>query len=82
MYRVELHLHDIMQQGTQTNTKRPTSISWRKSKNEMSLMLGIPAPYCVDQWCSDSCPLEAKHTDTIFNVVRQIAYIHGRSQYY
>ena len=25
---------------------------------------------------------EAKHTDTIFNVVRLIAYIHGRDQYY
>jgi len=32
-----------------------------------------------DQWCSDICPLEAKHTDTIFNVVRQTAYIYGRS---
>jgi hypothetical protein len=26
-----------------------------------------------DRWCSDSCPLKAKHTDTIFNVVRQTA---------
>jgi hypothetical protein len=25
---------------------------------------------------------EAKHTDTIFNVVWLIAYIHGRDQYY
>ena len=28
------------------------------------MLLGIPAPHCADQWCSDSCPLEAKHTDT------------------
>jgi len=26
---------------------------------------------CADRWCIDSCSLEAKHTDTIFNVVRQ-----------
>jgi len=32
-----------------------------------------------DRWCSDICPLEAKHTDTIFNVVWQTTYIHGRS---
>ena len=30
----------------------------------------------------DHCSKETKHTDTIFNVVRQIAYIHGRDQYY
>ncbi|XP_052308874.1 disease resistance-like protein DSC1 [Populus trichocarpa] len=30
----------------------------------------------------DHCSKEAKHTDTIFNVVRQIAYIHGRDRYY
>jgi hypothetical protein len=30
----------------------------------------------------DHCSKEAKHTDTIFNVVRLIAYIHGRDQYY
>jgi len=30
----------------------------------------------------DHCPNEAKHTETIFNVVRLIAYIHGRDQYY
>jgi len=30
----------------------------------------------------DHCLKEAKHTDTIFNVVRLIAYIHGRDQYY
>jgi len=30
----------------------------------------------------DRCSKEAKHTDTIFNVVRQIAYIHGRDWYY
>ena len=40
-------------------------------------LLGIP-----DRWYTDNCPSEAKHTDTIFNVVRQITYIHGRSQYY
>ena len=45
-------------------------------------MLGILAPLCADRWCSDSCSLEAKHTDTIFNVVRQIAYIHRRGPYY
>jgi len=27
-------------------------------------MLGIPAPPCADRWCTDNCPLEAKHTDT------------------
>jgi len=32
---------------------------------------GIPAPPCADRWCTDICPKEAKHTDTIFNVVRQ-----------
>jgi hypothetical protein len=26
--------------------------------------------------------LEGKHTDTIFNVVRQIAYIHERGPFY
>jgi hypothetical protein len=30
----------------------------------------------------DHCSKEAKHTDTIFNVVRLIAYIHGRDRYY
>jgi len=30
----------------------------------------------------DHCSKEAKHTDTIFNVVRQIAYIHERDRYY
>jgi hypothetical protein len=30
----------------------------------------------------DHCPKKAKYTDTIFNVVRQIAYIHGSSLYY
>jgi hypothetical protein len=30
----------------------------------------------------DHCPKETKHTNTIFNVVRQITYIHGRDQYY
>ena len=27
-------------------------------------MLGIPAPPCAERWCTDSCPLEAKHTGT------------------
>jgi hypothetical protein len=45
-------------------------------------MLGIPTHLCADRWCTDSCSLEAKHTDTIFNVVRQIAYIHGRGPFY
>jgi hypothetical protein len=45
-------------------------------------LLRIPAPLCTDQWCSDSCPLEAKHTNIIFNVVRQIAYIHEKGPYY
>jgi hypothetical protein len=45
-------------------------------------LLGIPAPPCADRWCSDSCPLEAKQTDIIFYVVRQIAYIHGRGPFY
>jgi hypothetical protein len=31
-----------------------------------------------DRWCSDICSTEGKHTDTIFYVVRQITYIHGR----
>ena len=31
-----------------------------------------------DQRCTDNCSTERKHTDTISNVVRQIAYIHGR----
>jgi hypothetical protein len=35
-----------------------------------------------DWWCSDICSMEAKHTDTIFYVVRQIAYIHGRGSFY
>jgi hypothetical protein len=30
----------------------------------------------------DHCSKETKHTNTIFNVVRQIAYIHGRDRYY
>jgi hypothetical protein len=30
----------------------------------------------------DHCSKEAKHTNTIFNVVRQITYIHGRDRYY
>ena len=31
-----------------------------------------------DRWCTDNCSTKSKHTDIIFNVVRQIAYIHGR----
>jgi hypothetical protein len=31
-----------------------------------------------DRWCTDNFSLEATHTNTIFNVVQQIAYIHGR----
>jgi len=27
-------------------------------------IVGDSRPLCVDQWCSDSCPLEAKHTGT------------------
>jgi hypothetical protein len=32
---------------------------------------GIPSPPCADRGCTDSCSSEGKHTDTIFNVVRQ-----------
>jgi hypothetical protein len=69
------------------NTILTTFIFEQKSNTTLNHMLwyqllGIPAPLCADRWCTDSCPLEAKHTDTIFNMVRQIAYIHGRSQYY
>jgi len=32
---------------------------------------GILAPPCADRGCTDSCSKEAKHTDTIFYVVRQ-----------
>jgi len=39
---------------------------------------GIPAAPCADRGCSDLSQRRVKHTDTIFNVVRQIAYIHGR----
>jgi hypothetical protein len=46
-------------------------------------LLGIPAPLCADRWCSDSCPLEAKHTDTQYLTwFGKTAYIHGRSPYY
>jgi len=27
-------------------------------------LLGISTPPCTDRWCTDSCPLEAKHTET------------------
>jgi hypothetical protein len=45
-------------------------------------LLGIPSPPCADRWCTDICSKEAKHTDTIFYVVRQIAYIHERGWFY
>jgi hypothetical protein len=69
------------------NTILTTFIFEQKSNTTLNHMfwyqlLGIPAPLCADWWCTDSCPLEAKHTNAIFNIVRQIAYIHGRSQYY
>ena len=47
-----------------------------------SIVLVIPAPLCADRWCSDSYSQKAKHTNIIFNMVRQIAYIHGRGSYY
>jgi len=60
---------------------------WAKIKHNFKLYALIPivgdsGSPCADRWCTDSCPKKAKHTNTIFNVVRQIAYIHGKSQYY
>jgi hypothetical protein len=52
---------------------------WAKIKHHFKPYALIPIVGNSDRWCSDICPLEAKHTDTIFNVVRQTAYIHGRS---
>jgi len=52
---------------------------WAKIKHHFKPSALIPIVGNSDRWCSDICPLEAKHTDTIFNVVRQTAYIHGRS---
>ena len=38
----------------------------------MKDMLGIPAPPCADRGCTDSCSNGGeRHTNTIFNVVRQ-----------
>jgi len=56
---------------------------WAKIKHHFKACALIPivgdsGSPCADRWCSDICPKEAKHTDTIFNVVWQIAYIHGR----
>jgi hypothetical protein len=39
----------------------------------MEVVLGIPI-----WWCSDICSTKDKHTDTIFYVVQQTTYIHGR----
>ena len=42
-------------------------------------VLGISAPSCADRWCTDSCPLEAKHTGTQYLTwFGKTAYIHGR----
>jgi len=69
------------------NTILTTFIFEQKSNTPLNhvllyQLLGIPAPPCADRWCSDCCPLEAKHTDSIFYVVRQITYIHGRESLY
>jgi hypothetical protein len=52
---------------------------WAKIKHHFKPSALIPIVGNSDRWCSDICLLEAKHTDTIFNVVRQTTYIHGRS---
>jgi hypothetical protein len=59
-----------------------TLIFEQKSNTALNHMLWYQLLGIQDGWYTDNCPLEAKHTDTIFNVIRQIAYIHGRSQYY
>jgi len=47
--------------------------------NRESLILGIPAPLCADRWCTDSCPKEAKHTETQYLTwFGKTTYIHGR----
>jgi hypothetical protein len=55
---------------------------WAKSNTPLNHVLWYQLLGDSNRWCSDSCPLEAKHTDTIFYVVRQIAYIHGRGSFY
>jgi len=37
----------------------------------MGLDVGDSDSTSADRWCTDICPKKAKHTDTIFNVVRQ-----------
>jgi len=61
------------------NTILTTFIFWAKIKHHFKPYALIPIVGNSDRWYSDICPLESKHTDTIFNVVRQTAYIHGRS---
>jgi hypothetical protein len=61
------------------NTILTTFIFEQKIKHHFKPSALIPIVGNSNRWCSDICPLEAKHTDTIFNMVRQTAYIHGRS---
>jgi hypothetical protein len=47
-----------------------------------SVGLGITSSQIDLELCFLKVHKEAKHTDTIFNVVRQTAYIHERGPYY
>jgi hypothetical protein len=44
--------------------------------------LGITSSQIDLELCFVKVHKKAKHTDTIFNVVRQTAYIHERDPYY
>jgi hypothetical protein len=51
---------------------------WAKIKHHFKLCALVPIVGNSDRWCTDNCLLEATHTNTIFNVVRKIIYIHGK----
>ena len=58
---------------------------WAKIKHHFNPYALIPivggsGSPCADQWCSDIFPKETKHTDTIFNVVRENR-LHSREMF-
>jgi len=49
----------------------------------VEFFVGDSGSPCTDQWCTDSCPLEVKHTETQYLTwFGKTTYIHGRVPYY
>jgi hypothetical protein len=59
-----------------------TFIFEQKSNTTLNQMIRYQLLGKSDRWCFDNCSKDGKHTDTIFYVVRQVAYIHGRCPFY